>query len=65
MKEIEDDLLTFEQAATFCHLRSPFKLREAVKHRELQVIKIGKRTWRFQRAELVRWLNSKKTKIIK
>ena len=58
-----DDLLTFEQAAQFCHLRSAYKLREAVRHGELQVIEIGKRTWRFERRELTRWLNSKKTKV--
>jgi hypothetical protein len=58
-----DDLLTFEQAALFCHLRSAYKLREAVRRKELQVIEIGKRTWRFERGELTRWLHSKKTQV--
>lgn len=58
-----DDLFTFEQAAQFCHLRSTYKLREAVRRKELQVIEFGPRTWRFERGELTRWLNTKKSKL--
>lgn len=65
MKDTGADLLTYDEAATYCRLRSRYKLRIAVRRRELEAVRLGFRTIRFRRSELDRWLASKRTKVIR
>jgi len=62
--EANEDLLTYNEAAAYCRLRTGWVLRQAVLRRELQIVALSRRTKRFRRGELDRWMNSKKTKLI-
>jgi hypothetical protein len=61
----KEERLSPKQAAAYCNFKSLKPLRAAVRRRELQQIIIGYRTKLFEKSELDRWLNSKKTKVIR
>jgi hypothetical protein len=61
----KEERLTPKEAALYCNFKSLKPLRTAVRRRELQQIIIGYRTKFFEKSELDRWLNSKKTKVIR
>jgi excisionase family DNA binding protein len=55
------DWLTPKEAAQYATVGLD-AIYGAIASRELRCAKIGTRTWRIQRAELDRWLNSKTKK---
>jgi excisionase family DNA binding protein len=65
MKDTGTDLMTYSEAMAYCRLKSEYLLRKAVRRRELQAIRHGARTVRFAKSELDRWMESKRTSLIK
>lgn len=60
-----EPLLTYKEAFQFCGFKSKRPLQLAVRNKELQKIEFGYKNIRFERRELLRWIEGKKNRIIR
>lgn len=62
---MDQTLLTYKEAYELCGFKTKRPLENAVRRRELQVVRFNPRTVRFELKELQRWIESKKNRVIR
>lgn len=60
---MDKTLLTYKEAYELCGFKTKRPLENAVRRKELQVVKFNPRTVRFELKELQRWIDSKKNRV--
>jgi hypothetical protein len=63
-RSLDDDLLTYADAASICGWKTVQPIRRAIRQRQLRMVRISHKTRRIRRSELERWLTTKTVRLL-